>query len=732
MADYDVDTLLHTIFNTDEQNTWKSSEKIQLVAKELEKLKSDTISFLQDSDYDVAAILSESNELCVESGALVQEMEACYQEIEQETMTDILKAIEKQNRLAKEAETVNFAINLIFDVVQCGNYVKEFEAGREDHSFGRSVEAVYNLLQHIETSSEGFKSLDLYASTKENGELILQSLQHDLYIVWDRMIAYTAKSGAKKTTVTITLNLEESLTVVDVLNALNKCKKLMDKVKEVSQFLLKDVLEPIIHYDCTVFAETDESMTVTINHKQKNPPYNAVIANLRLLFHYLSNKLNIEFDCHFTLMTLIGETIAVEFSDMLIKDCLLDTIPNNLNDLQTYGRITSEIEDFQQFLVVVKFFPNDKYTLLHYMQDIDMLFATKSSQYFLETARSIMMKDLSVTMSIGVESIPEDTEAPTGSTFDKTAEEALKVLEETIPKSLFYFPRCMISKTAQELLDLVHIMMEQAVQCSDAVAKKLYITTRLVFELYEAVVPYHHENYLHTIPQYVALFHNNCMYLAHHLQTFGDKWQVLAESRRHPLGFADRAPPLRALAAHHLAQHMQQQRNQILDNIRSSDLNCMVMKDVLGENAEAAVRQCLRQLHLLKNVWIGVFPANVFTRLMATLVNMFVEELIHRVCTVEDISMEMATQLTDMYSLVVQKAPQLFQKPSDVEEHVKSWIKLQELIFVLGGSLKDIDNHWNDGKGPLAIHFNTEELRSLIKALFQNTQFRANLLSKIK
>lgn len=46
---------------------------------------------------------------------------------------------------------------------------------------------------------------------------------------------------------------------------------------------------------------------------------------------------------------------------------------------------------------------------------------------------------------------------------------------------------------------------------------------------------------------------------------------------------------------------------------------------------------------------------------MGTLVNMFVEELIHRVCSVEDISMEMASQLTDMYTLVVQKSPTLFQ-----------------------------------------------------------------------
>lgn len=70
--------------------------------------------------------------------------------------------------------------------------------------------------------------------------------------------------------------------------------------------------------------------------------------------------------------------------------------------------------------------------------------------------------------------------------------------------------------------------------------------------------------------------------------------------------------------------------------------------------------------------------------------------------------------------------------PTDIETHVKSWFKLKETIFVLGGSLKDIEHHWKDGTGPLAVHFKVEELRNLIKALFQNSQIRANLLYKIK
>lgn len=506
MSEYDVDNILKIIFDSKDSN-WKPSDKIPLVTKEIEQLKHDLKMFLKNSDYDMAAIKKESQELCEESKSLVDDMVLCKQEIEKETMAEILKSIENHDLLSKELQAVNFAIDIVSDVIQCGKYVKEFDDGREAQSFTRAVEAVYDLLQYIETPADGFQYLDLYANTRHTAQLILDSLLHDLFSEWERMVTWTITTNTRKTVVTITLNLDESLIAIDVLNALEKSKKLQEKTSEFAQILLKDVLLPIIHNDCTVYAETDELMIVTINHKLNyKPRYDEVIANLRLLFHYLSNKLNVAYNRDNTIMNIIGREISAEFRDVLVKDCLIDTIPNNINELQSYGRITAEIEDFQRFLAVVKIFPDENFSILQYVNNIDVLFAEKSSQYFLETARSIMLKDLSVTMSIGVESIPNDAEHTPSTSTDENAEKALGILDKTIPKSLFYFPRCMISKTAQELLDLVYVMMEQAVQCSDVVSKKLYNTTRLVFELYDAVVPYHHENYLQTIPHYVGKF----------------------------------------------------------------------------------------------------------------------------------------------------------------------------------------------------------------------------------
>lgn len=50
---------------------------------------------------------------------------------------------------------------------------------------------------------------------------------------------------------------------------------------------------------------------------------------------------------------------------------------------------------------------------------------------------------------------------------------------------------------------------------------------------------------------------------------------------------------------------------------------------------------------------------------------------------------------------------------------------------MLNSSLADINDRWADGKGPLAVEFKPEEVKGLIRALFQNTDRRAAVLARI-
>ena len=72
------------------------------------------------------------------------------------------------------------------------------------------------------------------------------------------------------------------------------------------------------------------------------------------------------------------------------------------------------------------------------------------------------------------------------------------------------------------------------------------------------------------------------------------------------------------------------------------------------------------------------------------------------------------------------------QDPEAIEQYVQKWTQLKELVIILGASLKEIEDRWAEGKGPLANEFSSQHVKQLIRALFQNTERRSNLLSKIK
>ena len=68
----------------------------------------------------------------------------------------------------------------------------------------------------------------------------------------------------------------------------------------------------------------------------------------------------------------------------------------------------------------------------------------------------------------------------------------------------------------------------------------------------------------------------------------------------------------------------------------------------------------------------------------------------------------------------------------DPKRFVKKWSKFKELIFILGASLREIDESWGHGKGRLSSEFPAEQVKALVRALFQNTERRAAILARIK
>lgn len=141
------------------------------------------------------------------------------------------------------------------------------------------------------------------------------------------------------------------------------------------------------------------------------------------------------------------------------------------------------------------------------------------------------------------------------------------------------------------------------------------------------------------------------------------------------------------------------------------------------------IRQCLRQLDLLKNVWQTILPSKLYNQTIADLLDVISLDLIKKVTSMEDISTKLSNGLVEFIKLVDEKGQLLFDVDVSAVAAVPSWQKMLHLQFILEASLVDITNSWKAGQ--ISQTFKVEEVKRLIRALFQNTDRRANALSCI-
>ncbi|KRX37182.1 Centromere/kinetochore protein zw10 -like protein [Trichinella murrelli] len=127
--------------------------------------------------------------------------------------------------------------------------------------------------------------------------------------------------------------------------------------------------------------------------------------------------------------------------------------------------------------------------------------------------------------------------------------------------------------------------------------------------------------------------------------------------------------------------------------------------------------------------WQQILPEKVCQAEIGQLINISLEFFCDTILKKEDITSDEAVQLQILISPFTSKCGALFGELLPVS---KSWERLEEILIILGSNLKTIEERWENGSGPLALLLTAEELRHLIRASFQNTKLRAEVLSKIK
>ncbi|XP_030394502.1 centromere/kinetochore protein zw10 homolog [Gopherus evgoodei] len=234
------------------------------------------------------------------------------------------------------------------------------------------------------------------------------------------------------------------------------------------------------------------------------------------------------------------------------------------------------------------------------------------------------------------------------------------------------------------------------------------------------------------------------MYIAHHLLTLGHQFRYRLTNILYDgaATFVDLVPGFRRLGMECFLAQMRVQKGDLLERLSSARNFSNMDNEENCSAANKAARQVLHQLKRLGKVWQDVLPVNIYCKAMGTLLNTALSEIINRITALEDISVEDADRLHSLCRIMLEEGPLVFtplleenknkKYQEEVPVYVQKWMMFKELMIILQANLQEIVDRWVDGKGPLAAEFSPTEVKSLIRALFQNTERRAAALAKIK
>ncbi|NXA56598.1 ZW10 protein, partial [Nothocercus julius] len=724
--------------------------------------------------------MQSAEELVAQVERLASSIDVLRARIESEVQRDLNVAVAEFTELKQQLERDTLVLSILKKLQEFDTAIKEYNTALLEKKYVVAAQQLEKARSSLKTL-ESRKGFELKILKALGTELTVQT-QNMLYHLgeeWQKLVVWKLPPSKGSSSLELVLASELHLCTVpseeeiagppiaSVLRAFALLGELHTKLKTFGQLLLKHILKPLISYSSLWPIVEEQPDVVILRFKSEEPSldnaspvevFEKIKQILEFLHKYLLNVplecVDDKKECKVTLSELLGDMIWEELSDCLIQNCLVNSIPTNSSKLEQYVEVIKSTEEFEKALKNMQFLKGDTTNLLKYARNVNSHFANKKCQDVIVAARKLMTSEIHNTVKISPDSSVALPRLPDPGSGDhlkmgKTSKllhnETLFLENESkLSQHTFSLPTCRISSSVEELMDLAYQTLSEATASTDQCCIQLFYSVRNIFQLFYDVVPTYHKENLQKLPQLAAIHHNNCMYIAHHLLTLGHQFRyrltsILCDGTA---TFVDMVPGFRRLGMECFLAQMRVQKGEILERL-SSARNFSNMDD--EENycaANKAIRQVLHQLKRLGKVWQDVLPVNVYCKAMGTLLNTALTEIVTRITALEDISAEDADRLYSLCRTMVEEGPQVFtplpeedknkKYQEEVPVYVQKWLTFKELMIILQANLQEIVDQWADGKGPLAAEFSPVEVKSLIRALFQNTERRAAALAKIK
>lgn len=723
-------------------------ESIQRVQKKCDSLKLEVLEFLKQN-YDEFIVHADS---IVSLEQKVKEVTIEHQRlttlIENDLKGRLARSANKREEVEERYKETEVKITFVQSLVEIHAKIEECQREMKREQFMRAANLVKGIGELIKLVGGIGCDAKVFGALKQQLSIAGSDLKCELQEQWNAFIKWKPVPVGE-VDLGVALQLVHTVPhrssrfegVVRAMRTVLTKAEWEERVKKYAMKLFNTVIKPLLvvkKLTIVVTEPKDESIDISFNEVE-SASVEGILGDLYVIL----DKVRLMMAEEDQWMGLISEFIEPDVTNLLIKGVLTDCSPTTSAEREKYSVISSSVADFEKNMKSIGFVDAKYTSLTDYTSNVDVHITRQECQDLLGKARSILMQPLHDTVTVSSDNTKEmlvKLQLPTGGlkSGQEDQPEHLQVTDKELDiQSLsFTFPQCLVSKSTKEFVDLLHQTLIRCTSVSEATATKLYYSCRNMIELFIAMSESYHKQSVEQLPRNSVTQHNNYMFLAHSLLPLGHQFNCSIPLTG-GVSFIDYVPQLRRLGENCFLSEMEKQAINVAEFLKPvqsfEDISSNPSKQ---EELSRGVRQGFLQIYSLSKIYSEVLPVDLAKRCKGGLLNFMIKELVSRALSLEDISVSDATFLYNFIQQdVLEKGPVALsltkEEVTQLPSVCLSWEQLKELAFVLDAEQEDIVIRWDKGNGSLAKHMSAAEVKHLIRALFKNTDRRANTLSKI-
>ncbi|KAK1649098.1 hypothetical protein QYE76_066903 [Lolium multiflorum] len=410
-------------------------------------------------------------------------------------------------------------------------------------------------------------------------------------------------------------------------------------------------------------------------------------------------------------------------SDLLITHFLSKAVPNEASKLIEFQDVIRSTSEFENTLRSMMFISPDGKDgkLSQFVNDVEVHFAVRKRNEILVKARDILVQ--------------YDYENPLASDDQG----------DSVVDLLFQPEKCFISKSALQLMKLVHGALKDACLSSTRVAKEFCYAARDALLLYKAIVPVQLEKQLNSVSQVAAIIHNDFYHLSQEILGLAFEYRAdFPRGLQKLVVFVDLAPIFSQMADGVLRRQIQLAMADLSEAIDGADGFQNTHQSQHYESARFSIEQVVFILEKIHIMWESILPWSIYRRSMFHVLGPVFSRITKDMLLIDDMAAEETLQLQGLIHLALENLSSLFlslvENDGDkfldhhtwvqLDESVPSLKKFRKLAELLDMSLKSITAAWESGE-LVNCGFTSSEVRNFIKAIFADSPLRKECLGWI-